>query len=151
MVEYIRQELQSRVGTEGCNVVNWEVTERIQTEAKYVAFNQWAKENGVISSAVRYPVAFGESGQLIGCAAKRPIGFNEAFLYVPMRLVICESKILQSELGPIIKKHPDVFTAGGRSNGEHLTLMFFILHEMIQMFPQNDWAKRTFCCTERSW
>ena len=66
----------------------------------------------------------------MGCAAKRPIGFNEAFLYVPMRLVICESKILQTPLGPIIKKYPDVFTERGRSNGEHLAIMLFVLHEM---------------------
>ena len=132
MVEYIKQELQRRVGTEGCNAVNWEVTERIQNEPKYVAFNQWAKENGVIAPSVRYPVAFGEAGQLIGCAAKRPVGFNEAFVYVPMRLVICESKILQTEVGPILKQYPELFTEGdgGRTNGEHLTIMLFLLHEM---------------------
>ena len=78
-------------------------------------------------------MAFGEDGQLVGCAAKRPIGFNEAFLYVPMRLVICESKILQTELGPIIKKYPDLFTERGRSNGEHLAIMLFVLHEMSKV------------------
>ena len=94
MVEYLQKELSDRVTQEGCNQINWEVTERISQEPKYVKFNQWLKDNDIVSPAVRYPVAFGPSGQLIGCAARRSIGFNEAFLFVPMKCVICESKIL---------------------------------------------------------
>ena len=94
MVEYLQKELRDRVRQEGCNQINWEVTERIAQEPKYVKFNQWLEANGVVSPAIRYPVAFGASGQLLGCAARRTIGFNEAFLYVPMKMIICESKIL---------------------------------------------------------
>ena len=130
MVEYLQKELSNRVAKEGFSQINWEVTERITQEPIYANFNKWAKENGIISNAIRYPVAFGEGGHLIGCAAKRPIGFNEAFVYIPMKVVICESKILLSEVGHIIKKYPKVFSEKGRTNGEHMTIIFFTLHEM---------------------
>ena len=130
MVEYLRKELNERVEQEGFNTINWEVTERIQKEEKYMRFNQWCKENGIVSSAVRYPVAFGKQGNLIGVAARKDIGFNEAFIFVPMKVCICESKILQTEVGPIIKRYPKVFSEKGRTNAEHMTIMFFMLHEM---------------------
>ena len=128
--------------------INWEVTKQLEQEKKYVKFNQWCKENGVVNSAVRYPVAFGEDGQLVGIAARREIGFNEAYLYVPMKVIICASKVLKSEIGPIIDKYINAFnnksstrqnqgqdkslTANERSitTTQHLIIIFFVLHEM---------------------
>ena len=51
-------------------------------------------------------------------------------MYIPMKLIVCESKILQSEVGFIIKKYPKVFSEKGRTNSEHMIIMFFVLHEM---------------------
>lgn len=42
--------------------INWEKTLEIEKEEKYVRFNKWCTDNGVIRGAVRYPVAFGAEG-----------------------------------------------------------------------------------------
>lgn len=69
---------------------NWEVTARIEKEEKYVRFNEWFKKHGGRCSAWRWPVAFGEKGELVGVCARRDIGFNESAVYVPVRLTINE-------------------------------------------------------------
>lgn len=90
--------------------INWEVTSQISQEEKYVEFNRWCDENGIIHKSVRYPVAFGSEGHLIGLAATRRIGFNEAYLYVPTRVIISEDQFRNHpEIGHIIDKHPEVF------------------------------------------
>jgi len=32
--------------------INWEITERIRKEPKFIAFNKWASDNGIISPNV---------------------------------------------------------------------------------------------------
>jgi len=32
--------------------INWEVTERLREEEKYVAFNRWVVENGIVCPTV---------------------------------------------------------------------------------------------------
>ena len=57
MVDHLKREARLRYKND--LQPNWEVTERIEKEEKYVNFNRWCDENGIIRSAVRYPVAFG--------------------------------------------------------------------------------------------
>ena len=68
MVENIKAEAIHRYGEE--LKINWERTRELEQEEKYVRFNRWCDENGVIRDCVRYPVAFGDEGQLVGVAAR---------------------------------------------------------------------------------
>ena len=61
-------------------------------------------------------------------AAQKDIGLTEAYLYVPMKLVICESKVRKSEIGHLLDLYEDTFS--DPNVGEHLKLTFFVLHEM---------------------
>ena len=90
MVEAIKSELARKLALEDLAEVNWEVTERLAKEPKYIEFNKWCDDNGVKHPSIRYPVAFGKEGQLVGIAATREIGFNEAYIYVPTKLAIHE-------------------------------------------------------------
>ena len=88
MVEYLQKQISDRFTKESVEQINNAVTQRLEQEKKYIKFNEWCKENGVVSPAVTFPAAFGEDGGLVGLAAKRDIGFNEAYLYVPINVVI---------------------------------------------------------------
>ena len=79
--------------------------------------------------AVRYPVAFGPNGELVGMAATREIGLGEAYVYVPIKCIINESKFRAStEIGHLVDKHPELFEH--RDNSDHLVVIFFLIHEM---------------------
>ena len=80
---------------ERCHI-NWEVTEQLSKQEKYIRFNKWCKENGVISPSLRYPTAFGDNGKLVGISAKRTIGFNECFLFVPAKLIISDENFIKN-------------------------------------------------------
>ena len=55
----------------------------MQALPKFVEFHKWLKDQGAIYDSIEYPVCFGKNGDLIGIAAKRPIGPEEAYLYIP--------------------------------------------------------------------
>jgi hypothetical protein len=66
---------------------------------------------------------------LVGISAKRDIGMQEAYIYVPSKLIICEEKFRQDTvIGHIIDSHPDVFSE--HSFAEHMVLIFFCMYEM---------------------
>ena len=71
----------------------------------------------MVCPAIRFPTAFGKDGKLVGISATRDLGFNEAYLYVPMKMIICADKIRKTELGLIIDKYPDAFVIKGRKSG----------------------------------
>ena len=106
--EVIAKELERRTYNDAFTEINWEKTAELEKEEKYVNFNKWADENGIVRSAVRYPVAFGEAG-LVGMSANRDIGINEAYLYVPSKCIICESRFRESEIGHLLDKHKQFF------------------------------------------
>ena len=82
----------------------------------------------MLRGATRYPVAFGDEGQLVGIGATKDIALREAFVYVPQALMICESKFrADPEIGHLIDKHPTLFKE--KLNKEHVILMFFLVHE----------------------
>jgi hypothetical protein len=62
MVEILREELARRLKLESTAEINWEVTNRLAQEPKYVEFNKWLDDNGAKRPSVRYPAAFGKSG-----------------------------------------------------------------------------------------
>jgi len=57
-------------------------------------------------------------------AAAKDIGINEAYLYVPTKLMICETRVRQSDIGHVIEEQKSFF------DDEHKIIMFFIVHEM---------------------
>ena len=85
----------------------------------------------MIRDCCRYPVAFGEDGQLIGVAAAKDVGLNEAFVYVPTRLIINESKFkADPQVGHILEQHSDFFD--DRDNSEHMKVTFYVMHELTK-------------------
>jgi len=126
MVHYVKRETRNRFGQE--LEINWERTSELEKEEKYVNFNRWCDREGIIRQNIRYPVAFGTKGELIGLAATSEIGFSQAFLYVPSHLMINESRIrADPRIGHIIDKHPSLFA--DKANSEHLVLVFYLLVE----------------------
>jgi len=73
-------------------------------------------------------VAFGKSGNLLGIAAKRPIGPEESYLYIPNKIIISDDKIFTSEIADIVYRHKDVFDE--HADAEYLRLIFFISYEL---------------------
>lgn len=65
---------------------------------------------------------------MIGIAAKRPIGPEEAYLYIPNKIIINDDKVFSSEIAPIIKRHKDVFEE--HADSEYLRLIFFLTYEL---------------------
>lgn len=108
--------------------INWEKTRELQAQPKFVNFHKWLKEHGVKGDSIEYPVAFGKEGNLIGIAAKRPIGPEEAYLFIPNKIIINDDKIMQSEIAYIIERHKDVFDE--HADSEYLRLIFFITYEL---------------------
>jgi hypothetical protein len=74
---------------------------------------------------------------LIGIAAKRRIGPEEAYIYIPNKLIIHDDKIMKSEIAFIIEKHQDVFRE--HADGEYLRLIFFMCYE-IGKGEKSFWA-----------
>ena len=94
-------------------------------------FNQWCKDVGIIAPSVRYPTAFGPTGALIGLSATRRIGFQESYLYIPTKVVICEEQFRQDpKIGHILDLHPEAFRK--RVSSEHLVLIFFVMVELTK-------------------
>lgn len=63
-------------------------------------------------------------------AAKRDIGPEEAYLYIPNKIMIHEERILKSEFGQVLKNHNDVFYE--HEDGEYLRLIFFVTAELAK-------------------
>jgi hypothetical protein len=91
-------------------------------------------------------VAFGKEGNLIGIAAKRSIGPEEAYIYIPAKMTINDEKILNSEVGFILKKHNDVFYE--HFDGEYLRLIFFVTYELAK--GEKSFWHPYFAIAERS-
>ena len=68
---------------------------------------------------------------MIGVAAAKDVGLNEAFVYVPTRLIINESKFkADPQVGHILEQHSDFFD--DRDNSEHMKVTFYVMHELTK-------------------
>jgi len=74
---------------------------------------------------------------LIGIAANRDIGAEEAYIFIPSKIIINDDKIFNSDIGFIVKRHEDVFKT--HADGEYLRLIFFIAYE-ISKGEKSLWA-----------
>ncbi len=147
MVDLLQNELSKRLQNESTAKINWEVTERLSKEPKYVAFNKWCDDNGIRHPSVRYPTAFGKEGHLIGLSSTRRIGFQESYIYVPSKVIICEDQFRNDpKIGHILDNHPEAFQT--RISSDHLTVIFFVMTEMIKG-EESFWAPY-FAITEKT-
>ena len=136
MLEALKKEAQNRYGAD--MQINWEKTREIEKLPKYVNYLKWCDDNGILHPACRYPVAFGEQGELIGISATRDIGVNEAYIYVPTKCIINESKFQKDpQIGHMIDKYPELFE--DRENCDHMKLIFFVMHELGKV-KDSFWA-----------
>ena len=63
-------------------------------------------------------------------ATREPLGPLEAFLFIPQKLIISEDMIKASEIGYIVKAHPELFE--DHYDQEYLVLIVFIMFEMCK-------------------
>ena len=65
----------------------------------------------------------------MGIAATREIALGEAYVYVPTKCIVNESKFrADPQVGHLLDKHPELFSEG--EHAPHLVLIFFLIHEM---------------------
>jgi len=63
-----------------------------EKSGKYRAFKEWLINNGAIfDDYIEYPAVFG--GGLNGVSAKKPIGPNKGFIFIPNTLLISVERI----------------------------------------------------------
>lgn len=91
-------------------------------------FHEWFKKHGGRCAAWRWPVAFGEQGELVGVCARTDIGFNESGVYVPARLTINVEQFKRSWIGEIYDDILEDFQ--DRFHYEHYLLIFFVAYQM---------------------
>lgn len=136
MFQDLREKIRAKLNPEQLEI-NWEVTERLAKEQKYINFNKWADDNGIIRPSLRYPTAFGKDGHLIGISAKRTIGFNESFLFVPAKLFITEENFTRHpQLSLLIDQHEELQREVTETY--HLLMIFFLLFELCKG-PESFW------------
>jgi hypothetical protein len=77
-------------------------------ENKYEIFNKWCFDNGVRIPKLEYPAIF--EGGLLGARASEDIQHREAFLFIPMKMLLSLDFIYRHKvLAPIIKENPRMF------------------------------------------
>jgi hypothetical protein len=136
MFQNLRERINAKVGPEQLEI-NWEVTERLAKEEKYIRFNKWCDDNGIVRPSLRYPTAFGKDGRLIGISTKRTIGFNESFLFVPAKLFITEENFTRHpQLSKLIDEHEEL--QNELTETYHLLMIFFLLYELCKG-PESFW------------
>lgn len=84
--------------------VNEEATKRLKEDPKTVKFLAWCDKHGVVRDSLDWPVAFGPRGDIVGVAAKKDIGLNEAYVYVPVNICINEEQFKRSWIGELYEK-----------------------------------------------
>ncbi len=63
-------------------------------------------------------------------AARTDVPPLKVFLFIPQNLIICDPLVQASELGPIVRKHPEVFKE--HYDAEYLRLIAFIMMERLK-------------------
>jgi hypothetical protein len=72
-------------------------------------FNEWCLKEGVVMPKLEYPAYF--DGGLLGMKCKEEIQHREAYLYVPLKMVMSLTKAqIHPVLSLIIKENEDCFS-----------------------------------------
>ena len=92
-------------------------------------FVDWCVKEGVVMPKLEYPAIF-ENG-LIGIRIKEDIANREAYLYVPYKMSITVSKILENPiLRPIIDSNPQCFHEYMEIDWQLFVLTLGIIYEI---------------------
>lgn len=67
------------------------------------------KENGANFDNIEYPVAFHINGSLVGIGAAKDIPAGSVLIDLPEKLSVNRKTVMNSEIGPLMKAHPDIF------------------------------------------
>ena len=75
-----------------------------------------------------FPAAFGSDDiYVVGSTAKDEIFHNEAFIYIPIKILITVERALSSEIGFIFEKHVSIFKS--TEDRDYLILLMFLIYE----------------------
>lgn len=75
---------------------------------------------------IEFPAVFG--GGLVGSRAKEDIGHNEAFVYIPSKILLTvERARSHPEIGHIFNNHDSIFKAN--EDRDFLTLLLMVMYE----------------------
>lgn len=88
------------------------------------AYLDWCKSNGVIMDKVDFPAVF--SG-VCGAKANSDIEPNEAFVYVPNKLIVSVEAARKSELSDVFRSHDALFVSN--IDRDYFILVVFVLFE----------------------
>ncbi|TNV79895.1 hypothetical protein FGO68_gene12039 [Halteria grandinella] len=105
-----------------------ELSTEASQDLRFKLYLDWALENGVLMSKMLYPAIFAKEGQhLMGAAAATQIQVNEAYLYVPSKLLITVDRALNSEIGHIFEENAYFFKT--TSDRDYLILLLYLIYE----------------------
>ena len=94
---------------------------------EYEELFTWALSQGVRWNNLRYPVRFPPG--YYGVQTTSFIGPNETIISVPKHLIIAAREINNTELGPMLEAHPELFQQYKHSWWEDFRLILFLLME----------------------
>ena len=97
---------------------------------KFTMFNAWCKKEGVVMPKLQYPAYF-DNGELLGVKCLEQIEHREAYMFVPLKMVMSLQKAWEHPvLGKIIDENPEVFMEGKHCDYEQMILALFLFYEL---------------------
>jgi len=101
-------------------------------QSKMQAFIKWVEINGVNHQNLHYPTYFTtkEGFKYPGMSALTKIQANQAYVSVPSKLMLTTQYAYNSELKPMFKSHPEVFTPEAAPAWEDYILISYIMWQM---------------------
>ena len=104
-----------------------------EKSAQTKAYQQWLTQNGVLMNKVELPVL---QGGVHGVRAKTDIKPNEAFLFVPNKLLITVESARQSEIAEVFSNHEQLFFTNVERDS--LTMIVYLMFERLKG-PASFW------------
>lgn len=106
-------------------------------DKKYEIFNQWCKDNGVLIPKLEYPSFF--DGGLLGVKAVKDIEHREAFLYIPMKMLLSLDYAKNHKvIGEVFRMNPHLFHPDKHEDWEQLSLAMAMFYE-YQLGEESFW------------
>jgi hypothetical protein len=100
------------------------VNKRLQNCEEFI---QWCHKVGIKFPKLEFPAIF--EGGLWGVRVTEDIQHNEAFVAVPYSAIMsCEKAFADPQLGPILKKHPELFDMK-LDTAEHKIMLVYLFFE----------------------
>ena len=110
------------------------LTEKLRSEDRFKAFQDYVESIPFIYPKVAYPSVFGEG--LVGVRATEDILPNEPILFVPAQAFITIARARNSSIARIFNAHPALFMR--HYDKDYLILTTFIIYEHIKG-KESEW------------